>query len=229
MSKPLISCIIPAFNSDKYLAEALDSIVAQTYRPFEIIVADDGSTDTTAEVSEGYGDKVRFLSQKTAGPAATRNFGLQNAKGDFVAFLDADDLWHPEKLSLQMSRFEQQPELHLCVTHVKLIWTQTLREEQEQYQHHVRAKPVPGYATTTLLARREAFRRIGGFNAEYWFCDATDWFMRAKNAGLIMELLPDVLTYHRMHEGNLTRRKNEASRHEFLTIVNKAIRQRCNQ
>src|SRR5688572_18418487 len=99
MSDPLIICIVPSFNSSRYLSEALDSILAQTYRPLEVIVADDGSTDATAAIVGAYGDRIRFVKQVTAGPASTRNLGLHSAAGEFVAFLDADDLWHREKLS----------------------------------------------------------------------------------------------------------------------------------
>jgi len=94
----LISCIVPVFNGERYVSEALDSILAQTYRPLEIIVADDGSIDGTAAVVASYGEQVIYLRQANAEPAA-RNLGLSAARGEFVAFLDAVDLWHPEKLA----------------------------------------------------------------------------------------------------------------------------------
>src|SRR2546426_10667200 len=98
MKESLISCIVPVFNGERYLHETLNSILAQTYRPLEIIVADDGSTDGTRTIVASYGQQVRYLWQLNAGPAAARNLGLTAAKGEFIAFLDADDLWHPEKL-----------------------------------------------------------------------------------------------------------------------------------
>src|SRR5436190_9496549 len=98
MNSSLISCIVPVFNGDRYLAETLDSILAQTHRPIEIIVVDDGSTDGTSAIAAEYGEKIRYIRQENSGVASARNLGLQSARGDFIAFLDADDLWHAGKL-----------------------------------------------------------------------------------------------------------------------------------
>src|SRR5437870_1421497 len=127
MKKSLISCIVSVYNGERYLREALDSILAQTHRPLEIIVADDGSTDRTASVAVGYGDQIRYLCQPNAGTASACNLGLSAAQGDFVAFLAADDLWHPEKLARQITRFRERPQLDLCVTHVKNFWIPELK------------------------------------------------------------------------------------------------------
>jgi glycosyltransferase involved in cell wall biosynthesis len=226
MTQPLISCVVPTFNGERYLAEALDSILAQTYRPLDIIVADDGSKDRSIDVVAQYGGNVRFVSQETAGPAATRNLGLSAASGDFIAFLDADDLWHPEKLTRQMARFHARSELDLCITHAQMFWTEDMAMEETYYRDQPRTKPLPGYATTTLLARRNIFNQVGCFNTELWFGDATDWFIRAAEYGAVMEVLPDVLTYHRMHPSNLTRRQGELSREEFLRIVKASLDRR---
>ncbi len=116
MNSPLISCIVPVFNGERYLREALDSIFAQTYRPLEILVADDGSTDRTPYIAAAFGNRLRYLRQDNQGPAAARNLGIRAATGEFIAFLDADDVWHPEKLERQMARFQVRPELDYCVT-----------------------------------------------------------------------------------------------------------------
>src|SRR5688572_23408840 len=105
MQGPLITCIIAVYNGERYLGEALDSILGQTYQPLRVVVADDGSTDKTAEVAAHYGARIIYLHQSNQGYAASKNLGLNAAQGDFVAFLDADDLWHPEKLERQMARF----------------------------------------------------------------------------------------------------------------------------
>src|SRR5215468_9302617 len=116
MNSSLISCIVPVFNGERYVREALDSILAQTHRPLEIIVADDGSTDGSANVVAAFRDGVRYLRQSNQGPSSARNLGIRAALGDFIAFLDADDLWHPQKLQRQMDRFKTRPELDYCVT-----------------------------------------------------------------------------------------------------------------
>jgi glycosyltransferase involved in cell wall biosynthesis len=222
----LISCIVPAFNSGKYIIDTLDSIFAQTYPAIEVIVVDDGSTDGTREIVRAYPQKVKLLMQNDSGPAETRNAGLQSAAGSFIAFLDADDLWVPEKLSKQMSHFENDPALDLCVSHAQMFWPKHLEAEVEKYQNYMRSGPIPGYATTTLLAKRYVFDKIGLFDSHYWFGDATDWFLRAKEAGLKFEMVPEVLTLHRMHETNLTRRRSKASRDEFLAIVKASLDRR---
>jgi len=222
----LISCIVPVFNGERYLREALDSILAQTYRPLEIIVADDGSADETAAVVAGYGENIRHLVQSNAGPAATRNLGLGAARGEFVAFLDQDDLWHPEKLSRQLSRFQARPTLDLCVTHVRMLWIPELAREQAHYQDHPRGQVVAGYTSGTFLARRALFDSVGQFNAALWFGDATEWLLRAAEHGVVMELLQEVLTYHRVHHTNLSRRRAWASRDEYIRIVKASLDRR---
>lgn len=223
---PLVSCIVPAFNSERYLAEAIDSILAQTHRPIEVIVVDDGSEDGTSEITRRYGPPVRLVKQPCLGPAATRNLGLRSAGGSFVAFLDADDLWHPEKLSRQIARFEARPELDVSVTHARMFWIDALRQEAQTHDSTTRTGAIPGYATTTVLARRALFDRIGDFNTGLWFSDATDWFVRVTEAGAVLELMDDVLVYHRMHERNLTRRRSDASRDEFLMIAKRVLDRR---
>jgi len=218
----MISCIVPAYNSRKYITEALDSIFAQTYSAIEVI----GSTDGTQDIIRTYPRIVKLLTQDNAGPAESRNFGLRAAAGSFIAFLDADDLWVPEKLSKQMSHFENDPALDICVSHAQMFWPKHLEAEVEKYQNYMRSGPIPGYATTTLLAKRYVFDKIGLFDSHYWFGDATDWFLRAKEAGLKFEMVPEVLTLHRMHETNLTRRRSKASRDEFLAIVKASLDRR---
>lgn len=228
--RPLISCIVVVYNGERFIAAALDSVRAQSWRPIEIIVADDGSTDRTAEIVAGYGDEVRFVTKETAGPAAgpaaTRNFGLAAATGEYVAFLDGDDLWHKEKLTRQMARLETEPVPDACVTHVQHFWMPEMAEEEAELRDQPRGQVVPGYIASTLLAPRALFDRVGGFDTKLWFGDGADWFMRAAEKGVVVALLDDILLYHRMHEGNLTRRRAAASRDEFLDIVRASLDRR---
>jgi glycosyltransferase involved in cell wall biosynthesis len=217
---PLVSCILPVFNAGRFLRHALVSIRDQSYEPIEIVVADDGSDDDSLDIARSLGDGVRVVTQRGQGPAATRNLGVHVARGVFLAFLDPDDLWHREKLERQMRCFRDDPGLDLCVTHVQLFWEAAVAHEGERLNGHARAtQPVPGFSTTTLLVRRSGFDRVGPFDPGLWFADAVDWFMRAERAGLHRRLLPDVLTYHRMHGSNLTRRRDRDSRDEFLRVV----------
>lgn len=216
---PLISCIIAVYNSERFVAAAVDSVLAQSYRPIEVIVANDGSTDRTAKIVAGYGKEVRLATQETAGPAATRNLGLATASGEYVAFLDGDDLWHEEKLERQMACLTSEPELGACVTNVKFFWMPELAEEEAKLKKQPRGQVAPGYISGTLLAPRSTFEKVGGFDIKLWFSDAADWFERAAESGVTIKLLDDVLYFHRMHDRNLTRRRAEDSRNEFLAIV----------
>lgn len=108
-----VSVIIPAYNRAHYVREAIESALQQTHRPLEVIVVDDGSTDETPQVLATYSEPVRVFRQVNQGVAAARNFGVSHARGEYVAFLDSDDLWHPEKLEKQIERFEADPELGL--------------------------------------------------------------------------------------------------------------------
>ena len=223
---PLISCIVPVYNGEKYLGEALESILKQSYRPIEIIIADDGSTDGTASIAAGYGRQIRYVRQSNAGPAAARNLGMSVSAGEFVAFLDADDVWPLEKLDRQMARFQARPELGFCIAHVQNFWIPELIEEEKHFRDHRIAKALPGYVTGTLLVRRDCFNAVGPFNTAINHADDTDWFLRAEERGGVMELLPDVLLYRRLHTSNLSRLKAPNSRDQYLNVLKTTLDRR---
>jgi glycosyltransferase involved in cell wall biosynthesis len=218
-----ISCVVPAHNAAAYLGEALTSILGQTYPPFEVVVVDDGSTDETVDIARRHGPPVRVISRECGSPAATRNVGIEASNGEFVAFLDPDDVWHEDKLRRQLDRFRARPELDCSVTHVRNFWSDALSEEAAKYRDHPRMQPVAGYAFITVLARRRAFDHVGKLNPDRWFSDSVEWFIRARQRGLEIELLPDVLTLHRLHASNLTRRRDSASRNEYLDLVRASL------
>ena len=226
MSGPLVSCIVPVFNGERYLGKTLDSILAQTYRPIEILIVDDGSTDKSPEVASSYREVARYLRQANAGQATARNLGVNVSRGKFVAFLDADDLWHPEKLTRLLARFAVKLELDYCLTHVQNFWEAELAQEAEMYQGHPRGQPLPGYVTGTLVAKRSLLERIGLFDTSLGHTDKTEWFLRADAAGAVKELLPDVLMYRRMHAGNRSRALAAKSRDEYLRLLKTTLDRR---
>ena len=226
MESILISCIVPVYNGERYLGEAIESILRQSYRPIEIIIADDGSTDRTAAVAAAYGGQVLYLRQANAGTAAARNFGMRVAKGEFFAFLDADDVWPSDKLDRQMARFQANPELDFCIAHVQNFWIPELIEEEKKFRDHRISKALPGYSTGTLMARRRCFDAVGEFNTEIHHADDTEWFLRAAEQGSAMELLPDVLLHRRLHHTNLSRVKAANSRDHYLQVLKAALDRR---
>lgn len=219
MALPLISCIVPVYNGERYLRETLDSIAAQTYQPIEIIVVDDGSTDRSAEIVAAHSAPIRYLRQANSGPTVARNLGISAACGEYCAFLDADDLWDKQKLERQMARFTAHPELDICIAHAQPFWINELQEEAARLRDHPRSKAVAGYTTGALLAKKNVFLKYGEFNGSLWFGDSMEWFLRLADRGATMEILPEVLLYHRMHKTNHTRRRTNASKEEFLHVI----------
>ena len=113
MSAPRVSVVIPAFNAKKWIAEAIDSVLAQSFEGYEIVIVDDGSTDATEQALGGLirAKQIRYFRQEQRGVSAARNRGVDESRGQLIAFLDADDLFHPEKLRKQVALFDQQPDL----------------------------------------------------------------------------------------------------------------------
>ena len=116
VAEPLVSVIIPTYNNAAYLVESVESVLNQSYRNIELIVVDDGSTDNTQAVLAGFGDRLRYVRKANGGPSSARNLGIQMARGQLIAFQDADDLWLPEKLALQVAYFHLHPEVGVVFT-----------------------------------------------------------------------------------------------------------------
>lgn len=224
MSRPVVSCIIPIFNGERYLGETLDSVFAQTHRPIEVIVADDGSTDRSAEIARTYRQPVVCVRQANAGHGAARNLGMAIATGDLIAFVDADDLWHPEKLARQIERLAMRPDLGVVFTHVANFWSpdadSALRPANETMQ------PLPGYTSVTMLARREVFAGVGLFDVVLQHGNDRDWFCRAAEHGVLMEMMPDVLVRRRLHASNRSVALGGEMRAEYLRILKASLDRR---
>jgi glycosyltransferase involved in cell wall biosynthesis len=212
MSEALVSCIMPTWNGERYLSQALDSVFAQTYRPIEVIVVDDGSTDGTRAVVEQDSRPIQLLSQPNSGPVVARNTGIQHANGDFVAFLDHDDVWVPEKLAWQVSAFAGR-EIGACVGHLQEFYSDQFGVE------HDRGEPVIGYITGTLMLSRSALELVGPLNPQLGHADTADWILRARHSGVGEAALPQVLLRRRRHEGNRSQVLNRQVRNEFLHVL----------
>lgn len=226
MKPPLISCIIPAYNEEQLLGEAIDSVLVQTYRPIEVIVVDDGSTDGTAKIVKSYRDKINYLWQANSGPGAARNLGISTAKGAYLAFLDADDLWHPEKLAAQIARFRDRPGLDMCLTRVKPFMTRISPEIQRDILEEDPVIVITPYMTSSTLVGRSLVDRVGPFNLDLRLGEDTDWFLRVSNSGGVIEIVPQVLAYKRFHDSNLTGDSNIVSQDELLGRVKKSLDER---
>jgi glycosyltransferase involved in cell wall biosynthesis len=219
MTAPLVTCIVPCFNGARYLAETIESILAQTHRPLEMIVVDDGSTDESPRIVRSYGDAVHYHRRENGGPGAAYNTGLGLATGDFIAFLEQDDLWLPDKTRRQLAEFEANPELGYCVGHIQNFWIRELEEEARRYRDLPVMQPVPGYVVQTLMVRPATFETVGHFAESLRYACASDWFLRATESGTAGLLIRDVVTRRRLHETNFSRLNRAASREQFLHVV----------
>ncbi len=220
-----VTCILPVYNGERFLAEALDSVLGQNVPSLEVLVVDDGSTDGTAAILDQFGSKIRVISQDNRGVSAARNRGLDEVDSEFVAFQDCDDLWMPGKLTRQLAALEERPELDLCLGLVQNFWMQELAAEERAYRGSRFAAPAPGHLLQVLVARRTAFDRVGRFDMGLDVGEDNDWFLRARDAGLVEEMIPDVLVRRRLHRNNLTR-NDLASRDALLANMKASLDRR---
>ena len=231
--KSLVSVIIPAYNCEKYIAEAVESVLAQDYPSVEIIVVNDGSTDGTMDVLRTFGDKVRIVDQTNGGPPKARNAGLLAAKGDYIAFLDADDVWLPQKISAQVAHLEANPDVGTCYCswHVwpadkdGVFRKPTFYSQPFSDFSSISSKSGWIYdrllfdcelLTTTVMIRSSVARRVGEFDVNLWNGDDYDYWIRLSQAAKISCLAP-IGALYRVVEGSVSRRAKPIN-HELLVI-----------
>lgn len=218
-----VSVIIPVRNQERYLAEAIESVLAQTRPPDEIIVVDDGSTDGTLDVARRYMNRIRYVYQPPRGAPAARNRGLALATGDAIAFLDSDDTWLPAKLEAQLAVLEAQPEVDVVFCHVEQFVSEDARDVTASVPERVRH--LAAVYASGLLVRRAAFERIGHFDERFVRTDVVDWIVRARQHRLREFMLPDVLVCRRWHANNLGRTTRSLD-NEYAYVA-KAALDRC--
>jgi glycosyltransferase involved in cell wall biosynthesis len=223
-ANPLISTIIPVYNGERYLAEAIESVIYQTYRPLEILVVDDGSTDDTASITKRFAPKVRYHFQPNRGAGAARNTGIELARGDFLAFLDADDLWVKKKLMVQIAHFADHSNLDMLFGHVKQFYSPELTKDDRD-KIKIPFESMPGRHVGTMLIKRDAFMRVGPFGGNWELAEFIDWHARATELGLESLMLPDILMRRRIHKANQGVYKRQY-RTDYTRVVKAALDRR---
>ena len=208
---PRVSVVIPTYNYARYVSEAIDSVLAQSFEELEVIVVDDGSTDQTAEILRAFGGQLCDIRQEHRGLSAARNTGIRAARGQYVAFLDSDDLWLPDKVSLQVARLDAEPE-------VGLVYGETLLFDDSTpatLTLHSHFAPHPSgrilswlvcenvIPSPTPMVRRELFERVGLFDETLSACE--DWDMWIRIARVCEIAYVDrVLAKKRQHQENMS-------------------------
>lgn len=219
-----VSVIVPVFNGERYLAEAIESILGQSQPPLEIILIDDGSRDGSAEIAESFGPAVSLHRYSNGGLPMARNRGVRLARGEFLAFLDADDLWDRRKLELQSQVFLSRPETEAVFGHGDEFVSPDL-EDGERKKLAARADLFPAYLAGALLLRREALDRVGLFDEKYRVGEFIDWLLRAREKGLDIAVAPKVVLHRRLHRSNTTRISRDL-RKDYLKVVRSRLERR---
>ncbi|MGH9172560.1 MAG: glycosyltransferase family 2 protein [Acidimicrobiales bacterium] len=221
MTAPLVSVVMAAFDEEDFVAEAIASVLAQTYGALEVIVVDDGSSDRTAEIAEARG--VQVLRRQHRGASAARNAGLAAAKGEYRAIFDADDVMPLERIAIQVASLEEHPELGMVLglteafvspgeprpAHYNPVW------DEGPYRWHL----------GTMLARRRVLEVVGGFDESLTLGEDVDWLARARDAGVVVGHVDHVCLRYRVHRANCSA-DTRANRQAMLGVLRTSLRRR---
>ncbi|GAB1723750.1 MAG: glycosyltransferase [Nitrospira sp. CR1.1] len=210
---PRVSVVIPTFNCERFIGRTVDSALRQTYRDFEVIVVDDGSTDGTPAVLARYGEALHCIKQENQGASAARNTALTNATGEFIAYLDADDLWDPQKLARQVAYLDANPACGFVHTEVAVIDEQDMvlhaRFNQETRRRVPQGRCLKDILqrshiqTLTVLERRSAFERAGMFDLRLPVAQDYLHWIQVVLQGYEVGYVPDPLGQYRWRAGSL--------------------------
>lgn len=210
MNQYKVSVIIPTYNYSSFIAAAVDSVLAQTFPAVEVIIVDDGSTDNTKDILSRYGDRIKYVFQENKGVSAARNAGVKNSTGNLIAFLDADDIWLPEKLEKQVEcfRIDEGVGFVHCAIQEFDARGNILEEETEGAEGWVAEKvlllgPAIAGPGSTSLIKREIFDEAGGFDERQEMRAAEDWeFCYRVALQCKVKFVPEILARYRNHGAN---------------------------
>jgi len=220
----MVSVVIPCWNGEAYLEQALDSVLAQGHAPLEIIVCDDGSSDRSVAIALEHAPVVRVLEQEHEGAAAARNRAVASARGEWLAFLDADDLWTPGRLARMLAALEQAPWPDLVLGRTEQFVTPEI-EESMRSRFQFDPGPIAARLSGALIVRHDAFERVGNFSTHLATGEFVDWYLRAEELGLTSRVLEDLVLRRRLHGRNHGVVRQDA-RQDYLTVIRAALHRR---
>ncbi|MBS1114182.1 MAG: glycosyltransferase [Nitrospirae bacterium] len=204
---PFVSVIIPAYNCERFIAEAVESVRRQDHRPIEIIVVDDGSTDGTSAHVKNLGKDIRYVHQSNRGPAAARNRGIEMAKGEVFTFLDADDYWPENKLEIQLAHLRKYPRIEVVLGRIQ--FTGSLTEADMKIRFEGPDNTMVNINLGSGIFKRAVFEKVGIFDESLRHFEDHDWFLRAREKDVSMVILENITLYYRRHENSMSSRKSE--------------------
>jgi glycosyltransferase involved in cell wall biosynthesis len=195
--RPLVSVIMAAFQAEEFLEDAISSILAQDYAPFEVVVCDDGSTDRTPEILAAH-PELQVIRQPNSGAAAARNAAVAASSGELLAIFDADDLWPPNRLSVQADYLVAHPEVGCVLGRQEWINPPPWLARDAVYGE------LDGIPILSAMLRRSVFDAVGGFDESFTHSEDMDLLFRLRERGVPIEILPEVVMYRRFHGANLS-------------------------
>lgn len=220
-----VSVVVPVYNGAAYLGEALDSVLAQVGAELEVVVVDDGSSDGSAAVAARFAPRVRLLQQPNRGIGAARNAGLAVTGGELVAFLDADDLWPSGSLRALLAAVEGHPGADLAAGRLRCFASPELdADDLTAIQLPAGTASGAGMAGATLM-RRAAVERVGTFDESLRVGEMVDWYLRARDTGLVEVLVDEIVLLRRIHRANQGRRRADA-RVDYLRTLRASLARR---
>ena len=211
---PLVSVIVAVHNGERFLRPALDSLYAQDYPHFEVVFIDDGSKDGTADIAREFPD-LRYVYQQNQGLAASRNVGLALARGEFLAYLDDDDLIPPHKLSRQAHYLIDNPDVGCALARQEIMLEPGVEAPYWLTRDTIYGD-LDGIPLVSAMMRTQVLRELGGFDASYRFAEDRDLFVRMREHGVRFEVIPEVLLYRRFHGENMNFRLRPTQHHPLL-------------
>ena len=213
MNLPLVSVIIPCYNRERYLAEAIESVLDQTYTHIELIVIDDGSSDHY---------------QTNGGIGAARNTGIAMASGEFLSFLDSDDIWVKDKLAKQMAIFDTNLDIEAVFGYAQNFYSPEL---DENFRNRIRCpeQPIAAHLSSAILIKPSAFLRVGNFDTNLKTGIDISWYISAMEHQLQQITIPYVVYYRRLHESNSGITERQYANQQLHLIKAKLDRERAEQ
>lgn len=221
----VISVIIPVFNGENYLTEAIESVLNQTYQALELIIIDDGSTDGTSQIVGEYNEQIIYVLKEHSGIGDTLNRGISKAQGKYIAFLDADDLWVENKLDLQIASINKS-DVDMIFGYIQQFISPELNEK-EKLRIYCPDGAIPGYSRDTILIKKKTFIQVGLFSANYRVGEFIDWYMRAQNIGLKSFMLANIVAKRRLHQTNIMRQDYQM-KIDYVRILKAGLDRRRN-
>ena len=207
----MISVIIPTYNRLSVLPRAIDSVLNQTFLDIELIIVDDGSTDKTSEVIRSRYPKVICVRQNNSGVSSARNVGIDHASGEWIALLDSDDEWFPEKLTVQIRALKNDPEMNICHTNETWIHNGSLINQKKKHEKFggwifQKCLPLCCISPSSVLVKKSIFKKVGLFDESLQACEDYDMWLKITARNPVLYIKDSLIKKYGGHDDQLSKK-----------------------